>query len=1051
MRQPYQSTWKVLGVLLAIVLGFTNPYTTEAQRRQRNSKSSPTQSDQKYFKSMKWRNIGPNRGGRAAAVTGVPGKPDLYYMGATGGGVWKTEDAGTTWKNISDGFFGGSIGAIAVSEYDNNVIYVGGGETTVRGNVSHGDGVWKSVDAGKTWTHIGLKDSRHIGRIRVHPKNPDVVYVAALGHLFGPNQERGVYRTTDGGKTWKRVLFANENAGAIDLVLDPNNPRVMYASTWRIRRTPYSLESGGKGSALWKSTDGGNTWMNLHEKSKGLPKGVLGIIGVTVSPVNSNRVWAIVEHKNGGVFRSDDGAKTWRKINSERKLRQRAWYYTRIYADTKNEDIVYVLNVRFHRSKDGGKTYESIRTPHGDHHDLWISPNNNYHMAVADDGGAQISKSQGASWSTYMNQPTAQFYRVSVDNSYPYRLYAGQQDNSAIRISSTARPRNIRAWESTAGGESGHIVADPKNNDIVYGGSYDGFLIKQNHKTQQRQSVDVYPDNPMGWGAKDLKYRFQWNFPIFFSPNDPNVLYTAAQVLFKTTNGGQSWTPISKDLTRNDKTKMESSGGPITKDNTSVEYYGTIFAACESPYEKDLLWVGSDDGLVHVSRDGGKSWNNVTPKGMPEWMMINSVEPHPTIKGGCYIAGTRYKLDDFKPYLYLTTDYGKTWKKITNGIKDNHFTRVVRADPKRKGLLYAGTEYGMYVSFDDGANWKSLQLNLPQVPITDLAIKNDDLIAATQGRAFWILDDLTPLHQLNDEVKKSTAYLFKPRKTYNGNASRGARMSYYLKDKPGKDSPVTIDIMDANDKLIARYTTKKSKSKKPVKVNGVTVRKLKAKKGSNMMTWNMRYEGAERFKGLILWFGNRAGPRAVPGKYKVKLTAAGKTQTQEFEIVKDPRIEASQADLEEQFKFLVEVRDKVTETHQAIKQIRKIRKDIKGVSARLGDNKSMKDVVDMGKEIIKKITKIEKELYQTKNRSGQDPLNFPIRLNNKLSTVGAYAGFAYTKPTRGMYEVKKDITAKINVQLKALKGVISTDIPKFNALVSQKQIPAVMIQNEAKE
>ena len=1051
MRQPYQSTWQVLGVLLAIVLGFTNPYTTEAQRRQRNAKSTPTQSDQKYFKSMKWRNIGPNRGGRAATVTGVPGKPDLYYMGATGGGVWKTEDAGNTWKNISDGFFGGSIGAIAVSEYDNNVIYVGGGETTVRGNVSHGDGVWKSVDAGKTWTHIGLKDSRHIGRIRIHPKNPDVAYVAALGHLFGPNQERGVYRTTDGGKTWKRVLFANENAGAMDLILDPNNPRVIYASTWRVLRTPYSLESGGKGSALWKSTDGGDTWMNLHEKSKGLPKGVLGIIGVTVSPVNSNRVWAIVEHKNGGVFRSDDGAKTWKKINSERKLRQRAWYYTRIYADTKNQDIVYVLNVRFHRSKDGGKTYESIRTPHGDHHDLWISPDNNQYMAVADDGGAQVSKSQGASWSTYMNQPTAQFYRVSVDNSYPYRLYAGQQDNSAIRISSMARPGNIRAWESTAGGESGHIVADPKNNDIVYGGSYDGFLIKQNHKTQQRQSVDVYPDNPMGWGAKDLKYRFQWNFPIFFSPNDPNVLYTAAQVLFKTTDGGQSWTPISKDLTRNDKTKMESSGGPITKDNTSVEYYGTIFAACESPYEKDLLWVGSDDGLVHVSRDGGKTWNNVTPKGMPEWMMINSVEPHPTIKGGCYIAGTRYKLDDFKPYLYLTTDYGKTWKKITNGIKDNHFTRVVRADPKRKGLLYAGTEYGMYVSFDDGANWKSLQLNLPQVPITDLAIKNNDLIAATQGRAFWILDDLTPLHQLNDDVKKSTAYLFKPRKTYNGNASRGARISYYLKDKPGKDSPVTIDIMDANDKLIARYTTKKSKSKKPVKVNGVTVRKLKAKKGSNMMRWNLRYEGAERFKGMILWFGNLAGPRAVPGKYKVKMTAAGKTQTQEFEVVKDPRIEASQADLEAQFKFLVEVRDKVTETHQAIKQIRKIRRDIKGVSARLADNKSMKDVVDMGKEIIKKITKIEKALYQTKNRSRQDPLNFPIRLNNKLATVGSYAGFAYTKPTRGMYEVKKDITGKINTQLKALKGVISADIPKFNALVSQKQIPAVMIQNEAKE
>lgn len=1047
MRKLYPMKWNLLCMLLALSLGL-NLEATAQRRKKKNNKNAPKSTDQQYFKSMKWRNIGPNRGGRAAAVTGVPGKPDVYYMGATGGGVWKTDDAGTTWKNISDGFFGGSIGAIAVSEYDNNVIYVGGGETTVRGNVSHGDGVWKSVDGGKTWKHMGLKESRHIGRIRIHPKNPDIAYVAALGHLFGPNPERGVYKTVDGGKTWKKVLFANENAGAFDLVLDPNNPRVLYASTWRIRRTPYSLESGGKGSGLWKSTDAGKTWVNLHKKSKGLPKGLLGIIGVTVSPVNSNRVWAIVEHKNGGVFRSDNAGKTWRKVNSQRKLRQRAWYYSRIYADTKDIDMVYVVNVRFHRSKDGGKTYQSIRTPHGDHHDLWISPDNNQHMIVADDGGAQVSKNQGASWSTYMNQPTAQFYRVSVDNNYPYRLYAGQQDNSAIRISSTARPGNMRAWESTAGGESGHIVADPTNNDIVYGGSYDGFLIKMNHKTGQFKSVDVYPDNPMGWGAKDLKYRFQWNFPIFFSPHDPKVLYTAAQVLFKTTDGGHSWTQISGDLTRNDTTKMKSSGGPITKDNTSVEYYGTIFAACESPYEKGLLWAGSDDGLMHVSRDGGKTWTNVTPKGMPKWMMINSVEPHPTIKGGCYIAGTRYKLDDFKPYLYLTTDYGKTWKKITNGIKDNHFTRVLRADPKRKGLLYAGTEYGMYVSFDDGANWKSLQLNLPQVPITDLAIKNNDLIAATQGRAFWILDDLTPLHQLNDDVKKSAAYLFKPSNAYSGGSSRGVSVRYYLKNKPSKDQPVTLELLDSKDQLIAKYTTKKSKSRKPQKENGVTVQKLKVKKGSNNFRWNMRYEGAARFKGMVLWFGGTRGPRAVPGKYKVRLTAAGKTQTQEFDIVKDPRIEASQADLEAQFKFLMEVRDKLTETHEAIKQIRKMKKDINGVMVRMGNNDKMKDVKDMGKAMIKKVSTIEKALYQTQNRSPQDPLNYPIRLNNKLSVLASYAGFADSKPTRGLMQVKKDITAKINVQLQKLKEVVAQDVPKFNKLVAEKQIPAITIDKK---
>ena len=1050
MKKYYQTNLRLLCLLLAVSLGVTS--VANAQRKKKtNTKQMVASGDQQYFKAMKWRNIGPNRGGRSGAVTGVPGKPDLYYMGSTGGGVWKTEDAGTSWKNISDGFFGGSIGAVTVSGYDNNVIYVGGGEITVRGNVSHGDGVWKSVNGGETWKHMGLKESRHIGRIRVHPKNPDLVYVAALGHLFGPNTERGVYRSKDGGKTWKRILFANENAGAYDLILDPNNPRIIYASTWRVRRTPYSLSSGGKGSALWKSIDGGDTWVNLTKKSVGLPKGTLGIIGVTVSPVNSNRVWTIIENKNGGVFRSEDAGKTWKKVNSERKLRQRAWYYSRIYADTKDVDMLYVANVRFHRSKDGGKTYERIRTPHGDHHDLWISPDDNKHMIIADDGGAQVSKNQGASWSVYTNQPTAQFYRVSVDNNYPYRLYGGQQDNSAIRISSRARPGNLRAWERTAGGESGHIVADPKNNDIVYGGSYDGFLIKMNHKTQQFKSVDVYPDNPMGWGVKNVKHRFQWNFPIFFSPHNSGVLYTAAQMLFKTTDGGHSWTQISGDLTRNDTTKMESSGGPITKDNTSVEYYGTIFAACESPYEKDLLWTGSDDGLVNVSRDGGKTWTNVTPKGMPEWMMINSVEPHPTIKGGCYIAGTRYKLDDFNPYIYLTTDYGKSWKKITNGIKDKHFTRVVRADPKRKGLLYAGTEYGMYVSFDDGANWKPLQLNLPQVPITDLAIKNNDLIAATQGRAFWILDDLTPLHQLNAEVKKSTAHLFKPRDAYSGGASAGASVVYYLKDKPGKDNVVTLELMDGNDRLIAKYTTKKAKSKKPRKENGVTVQMLKAKKGSNSFTWNTRYEGAERFKGMILWFGGTRGPRAIPGKYKVRLTANGKAQTQEFSIVKDPRIEASQADLEAQFRFLLDIRNKLTETHKAIKQIREMSKAIKGVSARLGDGDKMKDIKDMGKAIIKKIGTIEKALYQTQNRSNQDPLNFPIRLNNKLSTLASYAGFADSKPTRGMMQVKKDITAKINVQLRKLADVISKDVPKFNDLVAQKQIPAIMIMDDAKE
>ncbi|MEO1653695.1 MAG: glycosyl hydrolase, partial [Bacteroidota bacterium] len=602
MRIIYPSNNKKRWLVLSCMFLMLIQLETYGQKKKNAPTSSTVQFEEQYFNSLKWRCIGPFRGGRSAAVTGVTGQPNLYYFGATGGGVWRSTDAGASWKNISDGFFGGSIGAVAVSESDNNVIYVGGGEKTVRGNVSHGYGMWKSLDAGKTWEEIGLKDSRHITRIRIHPNDPNLLYASVLGHLFGPNQERGVYRSKDGGKTWERVLFVDENSGAVDLVLDPLNPRILYASIWQVKRTPYSLESGGKGSGLWKSTDGGDTWTELSKESKGFPQGTLGIIGVTVSPVNNDRVWAIVEHKNGGVFRSDNGGKSWIKTNSERKLRQRAWYYTRIYADTKNPDLVYVLNVQFHRSKDGGKTFESISTPHGDHHDLWISPENPNQMIVGDDGGAQVSLNGGESWSTYHNQPTSQFYRVTTDNHFPYRVYGGQQDNSTVRIASRTSGYGITEsdWESTAGGESAHIAPHPQNPDIVFGGSYGGFLTRVNHETGERRAVNVYPDNPMGWAAKDIKYRFQWNFPILFSPHNANTLYTAANVLFKSSNEGQSWEAISPDLTRNDTTKMGSSGGPITKDNTSVEYYGTIFVVAESPLEKDVIWTGSDDGLVYM-------------------------------------------------------------------------------------------------------------------------------------------------------------------------------------------------------------------------------------------------------------------------------------------------------------------------------------------------------------------------------------------------------------------------------------------------------------------
>ncbi len=1010
------------------------------------------QMDTSYFGAMKYREIGPFRGGRSAAVAGIPGDPMNFYFGATGGGVWKTGNGGQTWENISDGYFGGSIGAVAVSEWDPNVIYVGGGEKTVRGNVSHGYGMWKSDDAGRTWKQIGLTDSRRIPRIRIHPRNPDLVYAAVLGHLFGPNEQRGVFRSKDGGATWEKVLFVSNEVGAVDLAMDPSNPRVLYASFWRVIRRPYALESGGEGSSIWKSTDGGDTWTEIT-RNKGLPQGVIGINMVTVSPANPDRLWAIIEAKDGGVFRSDDAGKSWMKVNEERKLRQRAWYYTRIYADPQNEDMVYVLNVRFWRSKDGGKTYERIATPHGDHHDLWIDPTEAQRMVIADDGGAQVTFNGGEGWSTYHNQPTAQFYRVTTDNHFPYRIYAAQQDNSTVRIYHRTSGGSIgeRHWEPTAGGESGHIAPHPENPDIVYGGSYGGFLTRFNHQTGELRGVNVWPDNPMGYGAGDLKYRFQWNFPILFSPHDNKVLYAAGNVLFKSTNEGQSWEAISPDLTRNDPSTLGSSGGPITQDNTSVEYYATIFSVVESPHEQGVIWAGSDDGLIHITRDGGKNWDNITPprKLMPEWMQINAMEAHPFEKGGLYVAGTRYKSDDFQPYLYRTSDYGKSWQKITRGIDANHFTRTIRADSKRPGLLYAGTESGMYVSFNDGRNWQSFQLNLPIVPITELALKENDLIVATQGRSLWVLDDLTPLHQLSDEQAKAASWLFQPRDTWRlrgsqrppsltvgQNAASGVAINYYFKSLPDSQG-VHLRILE-KDGTVIRSWSAAAKEKKD---------QMPAKKGMNQFYWNMRYPDAETFKGMILWAGGTSGPKAVPGEYQVRLVAGTDSMTVPFRILKDPRSGASQADLQAQFDFLIGVRDKVSDAHKAIKQIRNVRKQVNDVLGRFKADDSKKDLVDQGKAFLKKLKTVEETLYQTKNQSRQDPLNFPIRLNNRLSALGTVSGFGDNRPTDQAVEVKQMLVKKIDAALSDLKAAMDSDLPAFNAAVKAADVPAVSIDD----
>ena len=1048
----YHQQWKST-LLVFTLISCLIPLQAQKKRNAQIDLDRPTVGfDDSLYNALEWRLVGPFRGGRSAAVTGVPGKPTLFYMGATGGGVWRTQDGGSTWENISDGYFGGSIGAVAVSQSDNNVIYVGGGEVTVRGNVSYGYGMFKSVDAGKTWKEIGLKNSRHIPRVQIHPDDPNLVYAAVMGDLYQSSDERGVYRSKDGGKNWEKILFANADAGAVDLCMDPTNPRVLFASTWRIRRTPYSLSSGGEGSDLWKSVDGGDNWIKISG-NQGLPKGPLGIIGVSVSPVNPNRVFAIIEAKEGGVFRSDDGGATWQKTNQSRALRQRAWYYSRIYADTQDEDIVYVVNVAYHKSTDGGKTFQASNAPHGDHHDMWIAPEDNQRMIMADDGGAQVSYDGGENWSTYYNQPTAQFYRVVTDDDFPYRIYVAQQDNSTLRIRHRTDGGSIgeRDWEPSAGGESAHLAPDPKDNDIVYGGSYGGFLTRVNHRTKETRAVNVWPDNPMGYGAEGMKYRFQWNFPIFFSPHDKNKLYTASNHMHVSTDGGQSWKLISPDLTRNDSAKLLSSGGPITQDNTGVEYYCTIFAACESPYEENLLWAASDDGLLHVSKNGGENWENVTSNQVPDWMMFNSVEPDPFNKGAVYVAGTRYKLGDYEPYLYHVTDYGNSWRKMTSGIDSDHFTRVVRADPKRQGLLYAGTETGMYISFDDGRSWKPFQLNLPIVPITDLAIKNDNLIAATQGRSIWMIDDLTPLHQLSQELASSSYHLFQPMSSYRmgggrfrGGASKtegqnhpgGVLTYFYLAETPDSETEISLEYMELNGKVIKKFHTK-AKEKKD---------KLEVKKGMNLFNWNMRYADAKSFDGMIMWAGRTTGPQAVPGMYKVRLTVGSDSMEQNFEILKDPRSSSSLAQLQQQFDFLIQVRDKLSNTHQTIIDIRDARSQIKTLTDRIKSDSSYKEIVKACDSFDEEMTKIEEALYQTKNQSRQDPLNFPIRLNNKLAHVGSLSGFGNFPPTEQAQSFFEEMKEKIDTELSKWDRLKSTKLPEINEMVRQKQVDAIMLK-----
>ena len=1032
--------------------------------------------------TMEWRLIGPHRGGRSVAVTGDVTNPGVFYFGACAGGVWKTTDGGTFWENVSDGYFNSAaVGAIAAAESDPNVVYAGMGESCIRANVCHGDGVYGTNNGGKTWTHLGLRDTRYISRIRVHPADANLLYVAALGDPFGPSGARGVYRSRDGGASWQHVLFRGPRTGAADLAMSYANPRILYAGMWEVRRTPWSLESGGPGSGIFKSSDGGDSWTDITA-NPGLPKGIKGRIGVAVSPSKPNRVWAIIEAEKSGLYRSDDAGETWQLVSEDRNLLTRPWYYNWVFADPQDSDTVYILNLAAWKSTDGGKTFNQLTTPHGDNHDLWIDPNNPLRMIEGNDGGACVSFNGGDSWSTIYNQPTAQFYHLDTDSNFPYRVYGTQQDNTAMSVPSRSHKGAIPYSDCYPVGtsESGHIAVRPDNSDIVYSGAIGsspgggGSLLRYDHSSGQTRSVTVWPEVTNGHGAKATRYRFQWTFPILISPHDPNVVFTAGNHLFKSTDDGTSWECLSPDLTRNDETKMGPSGGPLTIDDTGAEHYGTIFAFAESPLQPGLFWVGSDDGLAHISRDGGATWQNITPPEMPAWALICTIEPSPHNPARAYLAATRYKWADSNPYIYRTDDFGQTWTAIVGGIPDGEFTRVVREDPARQGLLYAGTESGVYVSFDNGSNWQSLQQNLPIVPVHDLAVKEDDLVAATHGRSFWILDDLTPLHEMKDGVDGAGHHLFQPRAAYRyltstgaerpggpgknytlasgvivtfyeskpndersekvfldagKNPPAGAVINYYLSDKPKGE--VTLTFLDARGQEIRSFSSSEDSDGPKVDANA----------GVNRFLWDMRYAPATRVEGDSTTEKSLDGPVAAPGVYKVRLATNGYSATQEFEIRKDPRVPATQEELETQFAMLIQIRDKLSETQKAINSIRTLKTQLGGWKERPGTPAS---VLDAAESLNQKLTGIEDELIQSKGSAPLDRVNFPTRLNVKIASLTSVVASADAVPTKQSRDVYKDVSARIGAQLQLLQQVTDEDVAAFNNLVQDLGLLAVV-------
>jgi photosystem II stability/assembly factor-like uncharacterized protein len=1045
----------------------------------------------------RWRCIGPFRGGRVVTVAGDPRDIGAFYFGACAGGVWKTDDAGQYWRNISDGYFNtASVGALAVSEADPNVIYAGTGEATIRIDVSHGDGVYKSTDAGRSWKHIGLDDTRHIGKIRIHPQDPDTVFVAALGHAFGRNQQRGVFRSTDGGANWEQALFVSDKVGAVDLSIDVNNPRIIYATIWEAYRNFHMISSGGEDSGIWRSLDGGDTWENIST-NKGLPSGILGKIGIAASPAQSGRVYALVEHEEGGMYRSDDYGDSWRFVARNNDIISRAWYYMHLTPDPQDPDTVYVNNLRFWKSVDGGKTYSVIGTPHGDNHDLWVDPQNPQRMVQGNDGGACVSLNGGATWSSIFNQPTAQFYHVAADNREPYFVYGTQQDNSSIAVPSRNEKSSLMWMDGfiAGSGESGYIAVKPDDDDIIFVGAIGSSpgggncLQRYDHGSKQLRLVTTWPEMTSGEAAADLEYRFAWTYPIVFSPHDPDTLYIGGNRIMKSTDEGHSWAAISPDLTRADPATLQVTGGPINHDGAGAEVYATVFALAESPHQPGVIWAGSDDGLVHISVDNGETWEDITPAGLPEWSMVSMLELSPHAPATCYLAALRYKLDDYSPYLYKTQDFGQTWERINDGIREDDFTRVIRCDPAQPGLLYAGTETGVYISFDDGASWQRFQLNLPVTPIHDLLVKNSDLIAATHGRSFWILDDLTRLHQLSGDMENKSALLLKPRdtqrilesidarrlvdqpgKTYQSstgimaaythrvtpenvverefldsgeNLPRGVLISYCLSAEP--ESKITLSISDADGKLLREFgsmdNAERQKQKgKPDK----TIIYLTANAGWNRFVWDMRLPTSPAINGKDPQFERMPGPTVTPGAYQLSLRVGDAVMTQPFNLIKDATSSASNDDLQMQFDLLMKIYRTYSDATETVNTMRRQREQLKSLAERLAVDAEHSDLVEQAAALKDRILAIEKGIFIPDLREGwAGRLNQGTDPLRRLSALPSVAGLGEFPPTEQSYAVYEKLSGQIQARISEFANLCESEIAEFNRALVEKGITLV--------